>query len=54
MNYDREEKDVGIEELMVAAHVSREYAEEVVISLHSMQLLDFVYDGHAFRLHATL
>lgn len=49
-----EESDVSVEELMIAAHISRSYVEELVVNLHAMKLLDFVYDGHSFRLHALL
>lgn len=42
-----------LEDFMFDAHVSRPAAEEIVVSLHSMGLLDFVYDGSHFRLCAT-
>lgn len=40
----------AFEDFMLAARVSRATAEDMVIRLHSMNLLDFHYDGHTFRL----
>ncbi|WP_289758094.1 hypothetical protein [uncultured Duncaniella sp.] len=41
---------VAVEDFMLSAHVSRALAEDIVILLHSMGLLDFRYDGKIFRL----
>lgn len=46
------ERAVSVEEFMLAAKVSRSHAEDTVVRLHSMGLLDFVYDGHGFLLTA--
>ena len=46
------ERAVSVEEFMLAAKVSRSHAEDTVVRLHSMGLLDFVYDGHVFLLTA--
>lgn len=43
----------SVDVLMREAHVSRPVAEECVVALASMHLLDFHWDGHAFRLIAT-
>ncbi|MCM1355178.1 MAG: ATP-binding protein [Staphylococcus sp.] len=42
---------VTVETFMLTAHVSRSTAEDTVISLHAMNLLDFRYDGKEFTLH---
>jgi len=44
------ESPVSIEDFMVMAHISRTAAEELVIRLHSMHLIDFLYDGISFKL----
>lgn len=41
---------VTVEEFMLAAKVSRSTAEDIVVRLHSMNLLDFVYNGKTFLL----
>lgn len=41
---------VAIEDFMISAHVSRATAEDTVVRLHSMGLLEFVYDGKGFLL----
>ena len=38
------------DDFMLSARVSRALAEDIVIRLHSMGLLDFLYDGKIFRL----
>lgn len=43
---------VRLEDFMLSAHVSRAAAEEMVIRLHSMGVLDFTYDGTRFNLIA--
>lgn len=43
---------VKFEDFMVAAHVSRVSAEDMVIRLHAMGVLDFKYDGTRFNLIA--
>lgn len=45
-----EEGPTAFEDFMLAARVSRATAEDMVIRLHTMNLLDFHYDGHTFRL----
>lgn len=44
------EMSVSLEEFMLAAHVSRTAAEDLVTRLYAMHLLDFTYDGTTFRL----
>lgn len=44
---------VSVEEFMLAAHVSRTSAEDIVVRLHAMGLLDFVYNGKTFLLGAA-
>lgn len=44
------EAPVSVEDFMLAAHVSRVAAEELVIRLHAMHLIDFVYHGSVFKL----
>lgn len=39
-----------VEEFMLAAKVSRSTAEDIVVRLHTMNLLDFVYNGKTFLL----
>lgn len=41
---------VTLEEFMLAAKVSRSTAEDIVVRLHTMNLLDFVYNGKTFLL----
>lgn len=41
------------EAFMLAAHLSRARAEELIVSLHAMGLLEFVYDGTSFTLVAV-
>lgn len=41
---------VSLEEFMIDSHISRVSAEDLVVSLHSMGLIDFSYDGSHFRL----
>ncbi|MDE6328518.1 MAG: ATP-binding protein [Duncaniella sp.] len=41
---------VSVEEFMYEAHVSRVTAEDIVVTLHSMGLVDFRHSGHEFRL----
>ncbi len=42
---------VALEEFMIDSHVSRSAAEDLVVSLYSMGLLDFIYhEGSGFRL----
>lgn len=43
---------VRIEDFMVSAHASRTMAEEIAVSLYSMGLIDFVYDGTTFNIVA--
>ena len=45
-----EEGPTVFDDFMLSAHVSRALAEDIVIRLHSMGLLDFRYDGKIFRL----
>ena len=47
-----ENNPVRLEDFMVSAHVSRAMAEEMVIRLHVMGMLDFKYDGERFNLIA--
>lgn len=47
-----DERPVLLEEFMLAAHVSQASAEDTVVRLHAMNLLDFTYDGKTFRLTA--
>ncbi|MBO5455243.1 MAG: ATP-binding protein [Muribaculaceae bacterium] len=44
-----ENNPVRLEDFMVSAHVSRAMAEEMVIRLHVMGMLDFKYDGERFN-----
>lgn len=47
-------KGVSVEEFMIDSHISKSMAEDLVVSLHSMGLLDFIYhDGLGFRLSAS-
>ncbi len=41
-----------VEDFMIAARISRATAEDTVVRLHAMNLIDFRYDGHRFLLHA--
>lgn len=41
---------VSVEDFMLSAHVSRASAEDTVIRLHSMGILDFHYNGKTFLL----
>ena len=41
---------VAVEDFMLSAHVSRASAEDTVIRLHSMGILDFHYNGKTFLL----
>lgn len=41
---------VRLEDFMLSAHISRAAAEEMVIRLHAMGVLDFTYDGTRFNL----
>lgn len=41
---------VAFEEFMLSAKVSRSTAEDIVVRLHTMNLLDFVYNGKTFLL----
>lgn len=43
---------VTVEDFMIGARISRATAEDTVVRLHAMNLLDFRYDGHRFLLHA--
>ena len=43
---------VRLEEFMVSAHVSRGMAEDMVVRLHAMGVIDFSYDGSRFNLIA--
>lgn len=45
---------VKLEDFMVTAHISRATAEEMVIRLHTMGVLDFSYDGSRFNLIAVV
>lgn len=47
-----ENNPVRLEDFMVSAHVSRAMAEEMVIRLHVMGMLDFKYDGERFNMIA--
>lgn len=47
-----ENNPVRLEDFMVSAHVSRAMAEEMVIRLNVMGMLDFKYDGERFNLIA--
>ena len=47
-----ENNPVRLEDFMVSAHVSRAMAEEMVIRLHVMGMLDFNSDGERFNLIA--
>ena len=47
-----ENNPVRLEDFMVSAHVSRAMAEEMVIRLHVMGMLDFKNDGGRFNLIA--
>lgn len=47
------ERGTSLEEYIIASHVSRLHAEDLIVSLHAMGLIDFAYDGTHFRLHAT-
>lgn len=44
------EGPVSLEEFMLSAKVSRSTAEDIVVRLHTMDLLDFVYNGKTFLL----
>lgn len=44
------QRPASVEEFMLSAKVSRAHAEDIVVRLHAMNLLDFTYDGHTFRL----
>lgn len=41
------------ERFMVDAHLSKARAEDMIVSLHAMGLIDFVWDGTTFTLTAT-
>lgn len=43
----------ALEDFMLSAHVSRATAEDMVIRLHTMNLLDFHYDGKSFKLNSV-
>lgn len=43
---------VSLEDFMVSAHASRIMAEEIAVTLYSMGLIDFVYDGTTFNIVA--
>ena len=44
------EGPVSLEEFMLSAKVSRSTAEDIVVRLHTMDLLDFFYNGKTFLL----
>ncbi|MCM1139609.1 MAG: ATP-binding protein [Duncaniella sp.] len=46
-------RPVKLEDFMVLAHISHAAAEEMVIRLHAMGVLDFSYDGTRFNLIAS-
>lgn len=39
-----------LDEFVTTAHVSRSGAEEAAVTLHALDLINFVYDGHRFKL----
>lgn len=41
---------VTLEDFMLAAHISRAMAEELAVSLYSMGIIDFAYDGSRFNI----
>ncbi len=41
---------VTIEGFMLAAHVSRQTAEDIAVSLYGMGLIEFMYNGTCFTL----
>ncbi|MDE5694177.1 MAG: hypothetical protein K2I09_09720, partial [Duncaniella sp.] len=45
-----DDKGVTLEGFMVEAHISRAMAEELAISLYSMGVIDFRYDGSRFTI----
>lgn len=45
-----DDNGVTIEDFMVEAHISRAMAEELAISLYSMGVIDFRYDGSRFTI----
>ncbi len=45
-----DEGPVAVEDYMKSARISRATAEDTVVRLHSMRLLDFHYDGKSFRI----
>lgn len=45
-----DDKGVTLEDFMVEAHISRAMAEELAISLYSMGVIDFRYDGSRFTI----
>lgn len=45
-----DDKGVTLEDFMVKAHISRAMAEELAISLYSMGVIDFRYDGSRFTI----
>lgn len=46
------ERPVTLEEFMLSGHVSKAAAEELVIRLYSMSLIDFTYTSSTFKLTA--
>lgn len=45
-----DDNGVTLEDFMVEAHISRAMAEELAISLYSMGVIDFRYDGSCFTI----
>ncbi|MEZ3559411.1 MAG: ATP-binding protein [Duncaniella sp.] len=48
-----DDSGVTLEDFMVEAHISRAMAEELAISLYSMGVIDFRYDGTRFTMVCT-
>ena len=49
LNLAGAEGGTTLDDFMVAAHMSRAMAEELAISLYSMGIIDFAYDGTRFK-----
>ena len=53
LNMAAAEGGVRFDDFMLSAHASRSVAEEIAVTLYSMGLIDFVYDGTTFNIIAT-
>lgn len=44
------ERDLSVEDFMLAAHLSRRRAEDIIVKLHCASLVDFRFDGERFMI----